>query len=519
MKKTLLSLLCVPVLAAAQAGAFDTSFAGTGKKTLYVQEEMTRSNRIVALPDGSILTAGYSYAEGFNGGAFSGVFVNKHLENGDTDTSFGNNGTVYLTNYASANSVLSALKVQPDGKILISGGISGQGELRRLNANGSPDTAFGTNGVVSVAPQYVGCMALAANGKIVVAGQYWNGEINVYKIFRYNANGSADTTFGNNGIVLADVTPYKFDLALDVVIQPDNKIVVAGQSYLNLENAVISRFNENGTPDTGFANNGVFIIPLSPDQGNGTLEKVVLQPDGKIVAAGHAIGIVGTGGFNSSSPAVVRLNTDGSLDSTFGTGGKVILPTIYNANDSFTALHLQNDGKILAGGYAGYPFPFMRSHYYLARLTSAGVYDPTFGVGGRLLYDFTNSDGDYINYLQDIDLMADGRIVTTGFTGPSSVEEMQMIICRFKNDDIMSVNNAESPVFTVYPNPVADNINVTLPAGSCAVSIYNMQGQQVFSQSRESFTGSIAVDGLASGSYILKLVSDTGTVSEKIVKR
>lgn len=519
MKKTLLTLLLAPMLAVAQNGAFDTSFAQNGRKSLYVQEEMTRSNRIAVLPDGSVITAGYSYSADYNGGAFSGVFINKHLENGTADTSFGTNGTVYYTNYAVANSLLTALKIQPDGKIILAGGISGQAEVRRLNANGSPDTTFGNNGIVSISGlNYVGTMSLAPDGKIVAVGQYWNGEINVYQMHRYNADGSVDSTFGNNGMVHANVTSYKFDLASDVVVQPDNKIVVAGRSYLTLENAVISRFNQDGSPDTGFADNGVAIVPLSDDAGNGTFERVALQPDGKIVAAGYAIGLFGTGGYNSTNPAVARLTTNGSLDTTFGTNGKVILATNFNANDQFNALHLQSDGKILAGGSASYPFPYIRSVFYLTRLTGTGVADTTFGSDGKLLLEFTGSNGDYLNYLQDIDQMTDGRIVTTGFTGISAIEQMQMIICRFKNDDTVGIKNAESLFVTVHPNPATDMIHVSLPAGSCAVNIYNMQGQLVLNQPGKSFSGSVSLNALAAGTYILRLESESGTASQKIVK-
>lgn len=518
MKKILLSLLCLPLLTMAQAGSFDTSFALTGKKTLYVQEEMTRSNRIAALPDGSILTAGYSYSQDYGGGAFSGVFVNKHLENGDTDTSFGNNGTVYFSNYAAANSLISALKVQPDGKIVLSGAISGQAEVRRLNTDGSPDSSFGNNGIVSIGLNYVGCMALAPDGKIVVIGQYWNGEINVYELHRYNADGSTDTTFGDNGVVHADVTSYKFDLALDVAVQPDYKIVVAGKSYLTLENAVICRFNESGSFDTGFADNGVAIIALSPDAGNGTFERVALQPDGKIVAAGYALGLYGTGGYNSTNPAVVRLNANGSIDTAFGTNGEVILPTIFNANDQFNALHLQSDGKILAGGSASYPYPYVRSQFYLVRLSTTGAVDTGFGTEGRLLFDFTGSNGDYLNYLQDIHQMTDGRIVTTGFTGYSNTEGMQMIVCRFTNDDTMGTEDTKTGGFAIYPNPATGVLNIALPQGSCDALFYNMQGQLVLSQPRDAFTGSISLEGLAAGNYILRLSTDAGTVSKNIVK-
>ena len=518
MKKTLLLLLCAPVLALAQAGNFDTTFALTGKKTLYVQEEMTRAYRITSLPDGAILTAGFNYSQEYNGGAFLGGFVNKHLVNGEIDASFGTNGTVYFANPDALNCFITGLKVQPDGKIVLSGAINGQGELRRLNADGSPDVAFGNNGVVSVTPQSVACMALAPDGKIVAIGHYWNGQINVYKICRYNTNGSLDSTFGTNGIVYADVTSYKFDLALDVVVQPDNKIVVAGHSYLTLENAVISRFNEDGSPDTGFADNGVAIVPLSPDQGHGSFQDLALQPDGKIVAAGYALGLNGTGGYNSTSPAVARLNVNGSLDTTFGTNGKVTLPTIFNANDQFNALHLQSDGKILAGGSAGYPFPYMRSEFYLTRLTTTGAVDTSFGAEGKLLFDFTGSNGDYLNYLQDIHQMADGRIVTTGFTGYSNTEEMQMIICRFTNDDTVGIGNIKTAGFAIYPNPAKGILNIALPQGSCDALFYNMQGQLVLSQPREAFRGSISLEGLSTGNYILRLSTDAGTIFKNIVK-
>lgn len=160
----------------------------------------------------------------------------------------------------------------------------------------------------------------------------------------------------------------------------------------------------------------------------------------------------------------------------------------------------------------------MRSEFYLTRFTATGAVDTSFGTEGKLLFDFTGSNGDYLNYLQDIHQMTDGRIVTTGFTGYSNTEGMQMIVCRFTNDDTMGIEDTKTTDFAIYPNPATGVLNIALPQGSCDALFYNMQGQLVLSQPRDAFTGSISLEGLATGNYILRLSTDAGTVFKNIVK-
>ena len=279
---------------------------------------------------------------------------------GDLDATFGVGGRVttdFALNGGSDDDGEDAV-LQPDGKIVVagtsffaaSGGGSGQNfTMARYNPNGSLDTSFGTGG--KVASEVGGtisrgrAVALQPDGKIVVAGLTWVGVISNFwdwALARYNADGSLDVTFGTGGVVTTDFFEG-FDDAEDVLVQPDGKIVVAGEAELIPGNfvsrdAALARYNPDGSIDTTFGAGGVVTTELGS---NDSFSSIAPQPDGKIVAGGSAL----FGDF-----AVVRYNADGSLDPAFGSRG--IVSTDFGGSDFVSSVALQPDGRIVAAGSA-----------------------------------------------------------------------------------------------------------------------------------------------------------------------
>ena len=246
---------------------------------------------------------------------------------GDLDLSFGSGGIV-VTSFADTfyYDAAQTVKVQPDGKIVVGGWITdtdNNGDrgffLARYHPTGALDASFGTNGKI-IGPINIGEMvgndiALQPDGKIIAVG-YGFFPSSGFAVHRYNANGTLDASFGAGGVVLTPVGEIAG--ASSVAIQADGKIVVAGsssspgQSYSDF---TVVRLLPDGSLDTSFGGTGKVITSFGNHSHAG---RVVVQPDGKIVAVGSAH--VG----NNQGLALVRYNSDGSLDSGFGSGGKIV---------------------------------------------------------------------------------------------------------------------------------------------------------------------------------------------------
>ena len=235
-----------------------------------------------------------------------------------------------------------AVAVQGDGKIVVVGTNDGNEQdiaIARYNTDGSLDTSFDGDGkvVVNAGNDDEGFgVAVQTDGKIVVVGTQYSGLDDDFLVLRLHADGSPDAGFGVNGIVTTDITGG--DEALDVSIQGDGKIVVAGRTLdfgTFASGFAIVRYNANGSLDTSFDTDGkVTTVSVGSD---GAFA-VALQGDGKIVLGGAS--------EQGSDFVVVRYNTNGSLDTTFDSDGIVTTPL--GCCDSFRGdLAVQADGKIL----------------------------------------------------------------------------------------------------------------------------------------------------------------------------
>ena len=324
---------------------------------------------------------------------------------GDLDMTFGKGGKV-----TSAGFYGNAVAVQPDGRIVAAGN-----GLERYNTDGSPDASFGTNGRAdlpgTVFPAPAGCggyfpsdcyfipnsaaaVAIQADGKIIAAG---NGQIYddegfydvwVFALWRYNADGSLDASFGSGGKVVT----YGFageGGPRAVTVQSDGKIVVAGYKRDNSWDFLTVRYNTNGTLDNSFGTGGKVETSLADNLFGA--DAVVIQSDGKIIAAGN--GSDGT----SQGFALTRYQTDGSLDISFGTGGKVVTP--FDNRSYAYAVAVQSDGKIIAAGSTD-------SGIALARYNTNSSLDTTFGTSGKVVTTFPDGEG-----AKSVAIQSDGKIV------------------------------------------------------------------------------------------------------------
>ncbi|HKR05093.1 MAG TPA: T9SS type A sorting domain-containing protein [Bacteroidia bacterium] len=295
---------------------------------------------------------------------------------------------------------------------------------------GTLDPAFGIGGKVTTdiggADDKGVAIAIQSDGKLVVTGFSYNGSDNDVALVRYLPDGSLDSTFGTNG---KTTTPIgnEGDYGLSVALQPDGKIVVGGYSDMGLNNDfAILRYKSDGSLDSTFGTNGFVTTPVGSYGDNAN--SIALQPDGKIVA----------GGFSDSTTgnyfAVVRYYNDGSIDTAFGSGGKVVTH-IGLTDDQCNSIVIQSDGKILAGGYSdnGSDYDFA-----LIRYNPDGSPDASFGTNGIV----TTDEGNEYNMFYAIALQSNGKIVGGGWSG------LEFASARYNTDGSLDTSYASDGIVT-----------------------------------------------------------------------
>lgn len=332
---------------------------------------------------------------------------------GDLDLSFNQTGKFTHSSGSGVRTGATGVALQQDGKIVLPIQFDGPGfssfTLMRLNADGSLDTSFG-GGVVFPTlgdePASALAVAIQKDGKVVAAGSVSvdHGTGSRMIVVRLNPNGTADTSFDGDGIAVADFGPGPgiYAEAASVAIQRDGKIVVAGRVRgLSADDDVaLARFNPDGSPDASFDGDGKLTTDFGGDD---YAAAVTIQKDGRIVAAGKD----DTGDF-----LLCRYRADGSLDRSFGAGGKVT--TDFGGLDACTALALQTDGKIVAAGYSE-PFTTGEIGIALARYKQDGRLDRSFDRDGKLvtiLGGDTEAGG--VAFQKDGKLVVAGDVTVTG---------------------------------------------------------------------------------------------------------
>lgn len=383
----------------AAAGDLDLAFGTNGKVLTSFYGDGAAS--VVLQSDGKIVVAGDS-----NNGNDSDFAVARYNSDGTLDTSFSADGEV-ITDFGGEDYGTS-VAIQSDGKIVVAGyGSSGGPEdfaIVRYNTDGSLDTSFDTDGKLLIDfGRYENGKALAiqTDGKIVLAGNSVaaGGLAANINLVRLNTNGSLDTTFDSDGKVTTDIGPN--DDALSIAIQSDGKIIIGGGSDASgsLETTLI-RYNSNGSLDTTFNSDGIALIDFAIS--NDAAYSVAIQSDEKIIAAGYA-DLGGQVVF-----ALLRLNANGSLDTTFDTDGKVTT-NFGSFYDGAYSVALQTDGKIIASGYSSNG---SQDFFATARYNTTGSLDTTFDTDGKI----TTAFGSLGDSAKAVAIQSDGKFVVAGYS-------------------------------------------------------------------------------------------------------
>jgi uncharacterized delta-60 repeat protein len=401
-------------------GVLDSTFGSGGIATNALPAGQATGNAVMIQGSG-ILSRKILVGGGIiTGGANRSVLV-RYTMSGVLDSTF--QATGYVITSAGARADETYAMASQAGKIVAAGTswINNNDTdfvVTRFTSDGSPDNSFDNDGVltIGVGNKYAAAKGIAvqSDGKSVVAGYAENGEKQVMALMRLNADGLPDTSFGAFGKVTTALGTVS-TRANAVLIQPDGKIVAAGAVDNDL---AVARYLNNGILDNTFGSNGV--ARLSIGVGGAEANAIAIQDDGKIVVAGSAYN-----GVNSDF-AVARFTTNGAPDTSFDTDGKV-MTTIGSKDELASAVKIQADGKIVV---AGSSVIGTGVDIALVRYLTNGVLDNSFGLLGRVVTDI--GAGSY-DLGQSLAIQPDGRILVAGV---SALGPISFAVARYQTNGV-----------------------------------------------------------------------------------
>jgi len=396
--KRVVLLVCAALLssalAMAQAGSLDPTFGSGGIVTTPGAQcggGAPAINCVLAIQsNGKIVVAGSNVPPPEN----TAITLARYNTDGSLDSTFGNAGIVAFN--TDNGGPPFGLAIQSDGKIVFAAPNNIVLNVFRLNSNGTLDTTFGTGGIASVSTFLVGAtpggMALSPNGKILVAV--------AGSLVQLLPNGQLDSSFGTGGVA--------------PLLQTAGALAFSGQPLVlsNFGSASATQYSSNGSLNTAFGVNGQApslgfpgaIVLLG--KGNFGSSKF-------IVAGALPIAAVPPGGNTPQAFILVRYNGNGTIDTTFGTNGAEVTTFPGENYSAVLALAVQSNGDILAAGVTKNQSGGSPSDFALARYTANGPLDTTFGNNGLVTTGF-GTNGDNLASASALAIQSDGKIIAGG---------------------------------------------------------------------------------------------------------
>jgi uncharacterized delta-60 repeat protein len=396
----------------AAAGDLDPSWGGDGTVISLFGATGGWLNQLAFQSSGKMIAAGFDGA-----GVVTDFAVARYNDDGTLDTTFGAGAGYVTTDFDGTDfDFARGVAVTGGDKIILGGSANGDLALVRYQPSGSLDLGFGTGGKVTLDIQGAmdsirSVLVRPSDSKITVAGYATMSDNGTnFVVARFRSNGVLDTTFGVNGLGYNVTNVGGGDQARGAVFGPNGTILVAGYTKFGtgVQDFAVVRYRPNGTLDPTFGTGGMKIIDL----GAGDVARdIKVQADNKIVVCGYT----GAGGGRPAGPekgpgdfAVVRLLTNGTLDTSFG-GGDGIATFDPGGSDHARACAIQPDGKIILSGDT---WVSPNDKFATVRFNSDGTVDGTFGTGGMVVTDFGPGGGD--EHACDVKVLPDGRIIAVG---------------------------------------------------------------------------------------------------------
>jgi uncharacterized delta-60 repeat protein len=414
-----------------KAGDLDLTFGPDGNGLVITDfsnnSSDDRANSVVIDNNNKIVVAGYTDANGSNDFALA-----RYDNSGFLDTTFGTNGLVITDFSNNSDDEVNSVVIDNNNKIVVAGYTYDNSyyyfALARYDNSGILDTTFGTNGLVITdfsnnSDDTAESVVIDNNNKIVVAGYTFANGSDDFALARYDNSGNLDLSFGINGLVITDFSNNSDDYARSVVIDNNNKIVVAGYTNVNGSyDFALARYDNSGNLDLSFGINGLVITDFS-NNSDDTAESVVIDNNNKIVVAGY----IYDSDSNTHDFALARYDNSGILDTTFGTNGLVITDFSNNNNDRAYSVVIDNNNKIVVAGYSN---ANGNNDFGLARYDNLGNLDTTFGINGLVITDFSNNSN---NRAYSVVIDNNNKIVAAGYTLLNGLDDFAL--ARYLSED------------------------------------------------------------------------------------
>jgi uncharacterized delta-60 repeat protein len=516
MKKVFIFLpfLCISQFVFGQDGTLDNSFGINGRVITRWNTSDNVANDILVQNDGKIVVGGSCALYLLDSNTYSLYSqLIRHNTNGTIDTTFGIKGKVIST-FSNTENWLTCMALQSDGKILAAGSSLGSRRfaIARYNTNGTRDTSFAKEGIVStslgVYYASINCIALQSDGKMVAGGGgglYSDRDFTA--LARYNTDGSLDVSFNGTGIIIKDLDTIRPDYVQSIALQSDNKVVVSARIFVGSRptriDLVLMRYNTNGILDSTFGING--LVKITNFEGM----KVQVLTNGKILVGGSSINSTTSRDFS-----LLRFNSNGVLDANFGISGKIIT----RKSDLYASVQdmlvLKDDKIVLFGSWSN------ALNFAMARYNSEGILDNTFGTNGiALVSTILKSEG-----YAKIALQNDGKLIACG--GFADTIRYSFLVTRFNNTVNVGVKTIEkNNPLSIYPNPTKNELNIDvkdLIDCDLLIKISDLTGRIVYQNKYDKTLINkvlkININDLITGLYVLTIHSEKEIKSQLILK-
>lgn len=511
--------------------------------------------------------------------------LNVKAQYGSLDLTFGLNGKV-ITDMGLTPSQASSIKILSDDKIIVAGdhynsNTNNDFAILRYTSDGELDLSFGNQGKVytdyNQLSNIITSITVLSNNKILAIGTLFNENENEndFIFARFNQDGSLDSSFGNNGFVVNDFQNRK-DIPYNAVELADGSFIVTGESKLGIESKlIVAKYNSDMTLDMNFGTTGYFLDETNFYNKNSIGNALYITPDNNILVSGRVFNV----GFYNDF-AIWKLDIHGSLDTTFGNNGKLLID-FFQTDDYLVDMKVLDNGKMILAGGTNEIFLGAPMRYCIAQLNADGTLDSTFGVLGKVIYTFDpnageipstfirrqngalvlggyfvnsgnydfgllflNADGSqdirYGNngwvattfigndYLYGLAEQSDGKIIASGHTGNSSTNPT-FAMARYDTDtSLTSASFYKDHSIRVYPNPVNNELNITfnsIISTNISARIFDNNGREIsissLNNNINNFEQTITLNTfseLSKGIYFLNIILENKSYNFKIIK-
>lgn len=511
MKTKLLTLLLVLFIGSlyAQDGILDNTFGSNGIIITDVSPGLDDIGYSVIVKDnGKFIITGYAVNDNGN----KDFTLVQYNQDGVIDSSFGDNGIVLL-DINGTNDYAFASAIQSDGKIITVGYTTNTDSdiaIIRFNSDGSIDNSYANNGIFIYDYGFGNdegwAIIISSDGNAFVGCKITNESLeDDYAVLKITEEGILDNSFGNNGITVTDIGGT--DAIRDIKLQSDGKILITGTSSDDVGgfyDKTLIRYNVNGDLDSSFNSNGIIFTSFE-DGGDDGGYSISIKTDGKIIVCGSSSVGIGDDNF-----ALAQYNSDGSIDASFGTGGVTITDFGSSYDLCYSSL-IQNNGKIILGGFVinGTTFNW---DFGIVRYNTDGSIDTGFGTNGFIITDLNNGSidvGSSLAFQSDDKLLLAGKSKAIEDSYNFSVARYVI-----DNSIGIEEKQLSSSDFILYPNPATNHIKIygnSYINQIVKIEIFSINEAKKIKTYQDYYLTTyresqyLSVDDLSPGIYIIKI--------------